>query len=32
MKELASKNFDGKILIISEVWCGDASATVPAPG
>lgn len=30
LKELASKNFDGKILIISEVWCGDASATVPA--
>jgi len=29
LKELASKNFDGKILIISEVWCGDASATVP---
>jgi hypothetical protein len=29
-KELASKKFDGKILIISEVWCGDASATVPA--
>ncbi|WP_294284435.1 thioredoxin family protein [uncultured Chryseobacterium sp.] len=30
LKELASKNFDGKILIISEVWCGDASSTVPA--
>ena len=30
LKELQSKNFDGKILIISEVWCGDASATVPA--
>ncbi|MGK6344130.1 thioredoxin family protein [Chryseobacterium sp. DT-3] len=30
LKELASKNFDGKILIISEAWCGDASATVPA--
>lgn len=28
--ELKSKNFDGKILIISEAWCGDASATVPA--
>ncbi|MBB4806368.1 hypothetical protein HNP38_001640 [Chryseobacterium defluvii] len=28
--ELLSKNFDGKILIISEAWCGDASATVPA--
>jgi hypothetical protein len=27
---LASKNFTGKILIISEVWCGDASSTVPA--
>lgn len=26
---LHSKNFDGKILIISEPWCGDASATVP---
>lgn len=30
LKELQSKNFDGKILIISEAWCGDASATVPA--
>lgn len=29
-KELEAKNFTGKILIISEVWCGDASATVPA--
>ena len=27
---LKSKNFKGKILIISEPWCGDASATVPA--
>ena len=27
---LISKNFGGKILIISEPWCGDASATVPA--
>ncbi len=27
---LATKNFNGKILIISEPWCGDASATVPA--
>ena len=27
---LESKNFRGKILIISEAWCGDASATVPA--
>ncbi|WP_426279225.1 thioredoxin family protein [Chryseobacterium sp. S-02] len=30
LKELAAKNFEGKILIISEAWCGDASATVPA--
>ncbi|KUJ57060.1 thioredoxin family protein [Chryseobacterium aquaticum] len=30
VNELKSKNFDGKILIISEAWCGDASATVPA--
>lgn len=30
LKALESKNFDGKILIISEAWCGDASATVPA--
>ena len=30
LKNLNSKNFDGKILIISEPWCGDASATVPA--
>lgn len=28
-KELATKNFYGKILIISEQWCGDASAIVP---
>lgn len=27
---LKLKNFNGKILIISEAWCGDASATVPA--
>lgn len=27
---LETKNFKGKILIISEPWCGDASATVPA--
>lgn len=27
---LQSKNFSGKILIITEPWCGDASATVPA--
>ncbi|WP_124641193.1 MULTISPECIES: thioredoxin family protein [Amniculibacterium] len=25
-----AKNFNGKIMIISEPWCGDASATVPA--
>jgi hypothetical protein len=25
-----AKKFTGKILIISEPWCGDASATVPA--
>lgn len=30
INELKSKNFNGKILIISEAWCGDASATVPA--
>ncbi|WP_027387900.1 thioredoxin family protein [Chryseobacterium gregarium] len=30
LKELETKGFDGKILIVSEVWCGDASATVPA--
>jgi hypothetical protein len=29
-KILQSKKFGGKILIISEPWCGDASATVPA--
>ncbi len=29
LAELESKNFKGKVLIISEVWCGDASATVP---
>ena len=27
---MKSKDFQGKILIISEPWCGDASATVPA--
>ena len=27
---LKAKSFSGKILIISEPWCGDASATVPA--
>ncbi|MFC6268732.1 thioredoxin family protein [Frigoriflavimonas asaccharolytica] len=26
---LDSKNFTGKILIISEVWCGDASQAIP---
>lgn len=30
LSRLKSKNFGGKILIISEPWCGDASATVPA--
>lgn len=30
LEALKSKNFGGKILIISEPWCGDASATVPA--
>ena len=30
LQELKKKNFQGKILIISEPWCGDASATVPA--
>lgn len=30
LNTLESKNFKGKILIISEAWCGDASATVPA--
>lgn len=30
LEALKSKNFNGKILIISEPWCGDASATVPA--
>ena len=30
LEGLKSKNFNGKILIISEPWCGDASATVPA--
>lgn len=29
LKELKKKNFKGKILIISEQWCGDASAIVP---
>ena len=30
IETLKSKNFNGKILMISEPWCGDASATVPA--
>lgn len=30
LAQLKSRNFSGKILIISEPWCGDASATVPA--
>ena len=30
LETLKSKNFNGKILIITEPWCGDASATVPA--
>ncbi|WP_027377343.1 thioredoxin family protein [Kaistella palustris] len=30
LARLQEKNFKGKILIISEPWCGDASATVPA--
>lgn len=30
LENLKSKNFNGKILIISEPWCGDASSTVPA--
>ncbi len=30
LEHLKSKNANEKILIISEPWCGDASATVPA--
>ncbi|WP_417430482.1 thioredoxin family protein [Halpernia sp.] len=30
LSELKNKSFKGKVLIISEPWCGDASATVPA--
>ena len=30
LNSLKSKNFTGKVLIITEPWCGDASATVPA--
>lgn len=29
-QKFRDKSFSGKILIISEAWCGDASATVPA--
>ena len=29
-QKLQEKNFKGKVLMISEPWCGDASATVPA--
>jgi len=27
--KLKEKNFNGKVLIISEPWCGDASQTIP---
>lgn len=30
VKTLEEKNFKGKLLIISEGWCGDASQSVPA--
>lgn len=30
LSTLKEKAFSGKVLIISEPWCGDASATVPA--
>lgn len=30
LETLKSKNFNGKILIISEPWCGDASQCVPS--
>lgn len=30
LAKLKEKNFKGKILIISEGWCGDAGQTVPA--
>lgn len=30
LAEWKAKNFKGKFLLISEPWCGDASATVPA--
>lgn len=29
VEKLANKNFKGKILIISESWCGDASQVLP---
>jgi len=29
VEEFAGKNFKGKILIISESWCGDASQVIP---
>lgn len=29
LQKLSEKNFSGKVLIITEPWCGDASATVP---
>ncbi|MBC7556567.1 MAG: thioredoxin family protein [Chryseobacterium sp.] len=29
LESLESKNFEGKILIITEAWCGDASQAVP---
>lgn len=29
VEALAKKNFRGKILIISEAWCGDASQVIP---
>ena len=29
LKKLQEKNFNGKILIITEPWCGDASQAVP---
>ena len=29
LKDFAEKNFRGKILIISEPWCGDASQVLP---
>ncbi len=28
-KHLRKKNFRGRILIISEAWCGDASQAIP---